>query len=71
MRLYRCRLDMRACHPAEKSTEFLRKGVSTPHLPTFTEGKAILPVSGENAMTHIGAAPVLGAKISSELACEK
>jgi hypothetical protein len=30
MRLYRCRLDMRACHPAELSTELPWIGVSTP-----------------------------------------
>jgi len=30
MRLYRCRLDMRACHPADVSTERLWRGFHAP-----------------------------------------
>jgi hypothetical protein len=37
MRLYRCRLDMRACHPASNiGRPSLMSGVSTPHFPAFT-----------------------------------
>src|SRR5690606_20260900 len=32
MRLYRCRLDMRACHPAENSTRRCRRGFHAPSL---------------------------------------
>jgi hypothetical protein len=40
MRLYRYRLDIRACHPASDfGDRAVSKGVPTPHLPAFTEGR--------------------------------
>ena len=44
MRLYRCRLDMRACHPATAmlATEVHYRKVLTPRPLAFTGGAAIM-----------------------------
>jgi len=42
MRLWAEALDMRACHPADISTEGSLIGVTTPRLRAFTEGSATI-----------------------------
>jgi hypothetical protein len=46
MRLYRCRLDMRACHPADISTELVSKGYPRPAFGLSPKAGSICSTGG-------------------------
>jgi len=42
MRLYRCRLDIRACHPASEIGDRVMREVTKPRFPAFTGSRQCL-----------------------------